>query len=87
MQTIDGPAGVSKTKAALSPTTAEAAPIIQANIAMVSGVRARVRAAAAGMISIATISKTPTTLIATATISPNRSVKRSFSRFGLNPLA
>ena len=87
MHTIDGPAGVSKTKAALRPRIADAAPMIEAITAIASGVLARVRAAAAGMISIATMSKTPTTLTATATVSPNDSVMRSFSLFGLNPLA
>ena len=69
-QTIDGPAGVSKTYAALRPATAEIAPIIPAIITIASGVRARLRAAAAGMTNMAAISRTPTTLIATATVTP-----------------
>ena len=52
-----------------------------------SGSRARFLAAAAGIINMAVISSTPTTLIDTATVMPNAMVKNSCSRFGLKPLA
>ena len=45
------------------------------------------RAAAAGMISIAAISNTPTTLIATATVTAKDRVRINCSRLGSKPLA
>ena len=86
-QTIVGPAGVSNEYAVRSPKTVDSPPIIEAITAIISGLRANVLAAAAGIISIATISKTPTIFIAKATVIPKERVKKSFSRCGLIPLA
>ena len=66
-QTIVGPVGVSKATEARNPASTERMPIADAIRAMRSGVEANVRAAAAGMMSMAAISRTPTTLMATAT--------------------
>ena len=85
--TMLGPVGVSSVKDAASPPKAAIIPMIQAVMAMTSGVRAKGRAAAAGMISIAAISSAPTTLIATATVTASASVNISCSRRGLTPLA
>ena len=55
IQTIVGPAGVSKIYAASSPPNADRHPIIAAIIAIDSGVRAKILALAAGIINIAII--------------------------------
>ena len=86
-QTMDGPAGVSSTKAARRPIIADSIPIKPAAMAIPSGVRDKGRAAAAGMINIAAMSNTPTTLMATATVMAREIVNASCSRFGLIPFA
>lgn len=50
------------------PANADVAPMQAATTAIVSGARVNGRAAAGGITSIAAISRTPTTLIATATV-------------------
>ena len=55
--------------------------------AMRSGDELMARAAAAGITSIATISKTPMTLIATATTRAKQTVKMRCSRLGFIPEA
>ena len=61
--------------------------MIAAMIAIVSGVLLKGRAVAAGIISMAVISRTPTTLIATATTTANDRVRIIFSRLGQMPHA
>lgn len=87
IQTMVGPAGVSKIYAASSPPNADRHPIIAAIIAIDSGVRAKILALAAGIINIAIINKTPTTFIATATVMAKESVNIILSRLGFNPEA
>ena len=87
IQTIVGPVGVSITSEALKPISEAPQPIIAATIAIVSGVLLKGRAVAAGIISIAVISRTPTTLIATATTTANDKVRMTFSRLGEMPHA
>lgn len=58
-----------------------------AKIAIDSGVLQKGRAVAAGIISIAAIRSTPTTLIATATTIAKAMVSISCSRLGEMPLA
>ena len=87
MHTIDGPVGVSKMYAALNPKMAEEIPIRDAATAIISGVETIERAEAAGMINMAIISKTPTTLIPTATTIARDIVRMKVSFFGLIPLA
>ena len=60
---------------------------MMAPAAITSGVRAKARPAAAGMISIAVISRTPTTLIDTATRSASATVRTSRSRDADTPAA
>ena len=86
-QTIVGPVGVLQTMDASNPPMADITPMSVAIKAMDSGVLQNARAVAAGMISMAEINKTPTTLIATATTTAKASVKINCSRFGLMPLA
>ena len=57
--TIDGPVGVSHSTEAASPPSTERVPMIAATAAMVSGVREKGRAAAAGMINMAVINSAP----------------------------
>src|SRR5690606_33144571 len=64
--TMDGPEGVSNCSEAVSPPATEIAPIIAANTAMISGLPAKRRAVAAGMISSAVISRMPTSFMAMA---------------------
>ena len=85
MATMLGPVGVSKANETASPLSAETAPTAMAARAIVSGVRVRGRAAAAGMISIAAINSAPTTLIATATVIARARVRTRFSRRGCPP--
>ena len=87
MHTIDGPVGVSKMYAAFNPKMAEEIPIRDAATAIISGVETIERAEAAGMINMAIISKTPTTLIPTATTIARDIVRMKVSFFGLIPLA
>ena len=82
-----GPGGVSKLYEALRPAVTEIQLTKPAANTIISGSRARFRAAAAGIINIAVIRSTPTTLIDTATVIPSAMVKNSCSRFGLKPLA
>ena len=56
--------------------------MVAAISAIASGVRERLRAAAAGMINKAAIKRTPTTLIATATVMASASVRISCSCLG-----
>ena len=85
--TIVGPGGVSKMYEDLSPAITDMQLIKPAANTINSGSRARFLAAAAGIINMAVISSTPTTLMDTATVMPNAMVKNSCSRFGLKPLA
>ena len=85
--TIEGPVGVSKTYEAFKPSTAEQTPIKQEKKAIFSGVDPSERADAAGMINIEMISKTPTTLMPTATTTANAIVSTKLSFFGFKPLA
>ena len=85
--TIDGPAGVSKIYAPLRPAIAEHTPIIAVIITIASGVFAKLRAAAAGIISIAAINKIPTTLIEMAIVIAKDKVRISCSRLGFRPFA
>jgi len=87
IQTTVGLVGVSSWYEALSPIKLAAQPIIAAVIAIASGVLQKGRAVAAGMISIAAIRSTPTTLIAMATTIANAMVSISCSRLGEMPLA
>jgi hypothetical protein len=86
-QTMEGPAGVSKMEAPLSPAIAEQTPIPPVMRTIASGVFAKLRAAAAGIINIAAINKIPTTLIEMAIVIANDKVKISCSRFGFSPFA
>ena len=87
MLTMLGPVGVSNFSDAISPPNAAKAPSPMAQIAIVSGVRAKGRAVAAGMISMAAMSRAPTTLIATATMIASANVRINCSRFGFPPEA
>ena len=78
--TMDGPAGASVNQAKRNPRYTPTAPIRTAITAIASGVRASGRAAAAGMINMAVISKAPVTLIAAATTSASASVRARRSR-------
>jgi hypothetical protein len=82
-----GPGGVSKIYEALRPAITEKQLTSPAANTIISGSRAKFLAAAAGIISIAVISSTPTTLIDTATVTPRPIVKNSCSLLGLKPLA
>ena len=62
-------------------------PMIAATAAMVSGVREKGRAAAAGMINMAVINNAPTTLIATAPRTASASVSTSCYLRGSRPPA
>ena len=66
---------------------AEDTPIKDAAIPITSGVEDIVRAEAAGIISIAIISNTPTTLMPTATTMAKETVKIKDSFLGLKPFA
>ena len=84
---IEGPVGVSKKYAIQRPLMAEAEPIKAAIKTITSGVLAKLRAAAGGIRSIAAISSTPTTFIATDTVIAKEIVKKSCSFLGFIPLA
>ena len=73
--TMDGPAGVSKWKDSKSPNSVEQAPKAAAQRAIASGERAKLRAAAAGVINIAAIKSAPTILSAKATVSAKAKVR------------
>ena len=81
--TIVGPGGVSKMYEDLSPAITDRQLTNPAANTINSGSRARFLAAAAGIINMAVIRSTPTTLMDTATVMPNAIVKNSCSRFGL----
>ena len=78
---------MSKIYEPLRPTVTEMQLTSAAANTIISGSRAKFRAAAAGIINMAVIRSTPTTLIDTATVIPSPIVKNSCSRFGLKPLA
>ena len=81
--TIVGPGGVSNMYEDRSPAITDMQLTKPAANTINSGSRARFLAAAAGIISMAVIRSTPTTLMDTATVMPNAIVKNSCSRFGL----
>src|SRR5690606_32652069 len=64
--TTEGPEGVSKRSEAESPPTTASAPVSEAITAIVSGVAAKRRPAAAGMMRSAVIRSTPTIFMAMA---------------------
>ena len=64
ISTIDGPPGVSKATDTNRPSTTDSMPKMPENRAICSGVSDKGRAAAAGMIRKAMVSKTPTILMA-----------------------
>ncbi len=84
---MEGPAGVSCQSESQRPPRQEAAPIRLAPIAMLSGVRAKPRAAAAGMISMAAISKRAHDLERHRHHQRQRQRQHQRSRLGLRPEA
>jgi len=83
--TIEGPEGVSNVADEYRPPTTEATPTMVAATAILSGLVEKRLTVAAGTTSNATISKTPTILIATAITAATRKPKIKCVRSGRNP--
>ena len=84
---MDGPAGLSITNDRPSPPSTEASPNRAASATIASGLRAKGRAAAAGMIRSPEIKSAPTILSASATVSARSPVRSAVSRCGSIPPA
>ena len=85
--TILGPAGVSHVNDPSRPIQTLPAPIIDAVSAIFSGVVAKRLADAAGIISNAVMSKTPTTFIEIAITAAIKTMKKKLALCGFKPSA
>ena len=82
-----GPAGVSHRSDPSRPIQTLAAPIIDATIAIISGLIAKRLAVAAGMIRSAVMSRTPTIFIEMAITAAIKTMKKKFALSGFKPSA